>query len=137
LIVIIIIISLFCFIVYRCAKNVAGKNTKELRAEILRGRCRRTSIGIYGGNRPDSRCHTINSRKYGRYVRNMEYKACVFINCFLYDVCEYYSPPHIVHKDRVSWPDSEWIYIFLLTHRLNAAVFDVCAPKTKRCGFCP
>lgn len=63
---------------YRCAKNVAGKNTTELRAVTPRGRCRRTSIGTCGGNRLDSRCHTINSRKYGRYVRGV-YKICVCV----------------------------------------------------------
>lgn len=65
----IIIILLFY---RRFAKNVAGKSTRGRRpAILLRGRCQRTSTGTCGGNRPDSHCRTINSKKYGRYVLNV------------------------------------------------------------------
>lgn len=57
----------FFFADHRCVKNAAGRNTRARGTATPCGRCRRTSTGTCGGNRPDSHCRTINSKKYGRY----------------------------------------------------------------------
>lgn len=111
-----------------------------LRVETPLGRFRRTTIGICGGNRPDSRCHTINSRKYGRYVRYIIWYNIIKCAGKLFLVrCVWmlFAAKHCPQRSyKLTWFQGNMcIYIYLfLTHRLNADGFDVSAPKTKRCG---